>query len=309
MGKICYFCGKNDVIKKGLKNGKQRWHCKACGRYFLSRMRSKKDRIIELYIQGYYTARQLASLLEVSERTVFRALRGCSGRSSTGTVRKEIVAMMDTTYWGRNFGVVAIKDHFSGIVLWHKFIDRKEWVGDYVEGVQALEQQGFRILGVVSDGLKGLRDRLSAYPFQYCQFHQMQTVRLKLTANPKLKASRELLGLAGLLCHTDKESFVGLLNEWHAKWEGFLNERTADERGRTFYTHKNLRSAYNSIKRNMPWLWTFYDRPELGLPNTNNEMEALFSSVKDKLRLHRGLSVERRKVLIEELFSAHSPRR
>ena len=75
MGKICYFCGKNDVIKKGLKNGKQRWHCKACGRYFLFRMRSKKDRIIELYIQGNYTARQLASLLEVSERTVFRALQ------------------------------------------------------------------------------------------------------------------------------------------------------------------------------------------------------------------------------------------
>ena len=260
----------------------------------MSRMRSKKDRIIELYIQGYYTACQLASLLKVSERTVFRALRGCSGSSSTGTASKEIVA---------------VKDHFSGTVLWHKFIDRKERVGDYVEGVQALEQQGFRIIGVVSDGLKGLRDRLSAYPFQYCQFHQMQTVRHKLTSNPKLKASRELLGLAGLLCHTDKESFVGLLNEWHAKWEGFLNERTADERGRTFYTHKNLRSAYNSIKRNMPWLWTFYDRPELGLPNTNNEMEALFSSVKDKLRLHRGLSVERRKVLIEELFSAHSPHR
>ncbi len=62
-------------------------------------------------------------------------------------------------------------------------------------------------------------------------------------------------------------------------------------------------------QRNMPWLWTFYDRPELGLPNTNNEMEALFSSVKDKLRLHSGLSAERRKVLIEELFFAHSPRR
>ena len=31
-----------------------------------------------------------------------------------------------------------------------------------------------------------------------------------------------------------------------------------------------LRSAYFSVKLNMPLLWTFYDRPELGLPNTNN---------------------------------------
>lgn len=292
-----------------MENGVQRWRCKDCRRYFLGREKPSETDILGLYRNGKLGTKDIARLLGISRSTVCRALRNFRNETRARLPPKPVVAMMDATYRGWNFGVVAIKDHFSGTVLWHKFIDRKERVGDYVEGVQALEQQGFRIIGVVSDGLKGLRDRLSAYPFQYCQFHQMLTVRHKLTAHPKLSASRELLDLAGLLCHTDKESFMGLLNEWHAKWEGFLNERTADERGRTFYTHKNLRSAYNSLKRNTPWLWTFYDRPELGLPNTNNEMEALFSSVKDKLRLHRGLSVERRKVLIEELFFAHSPRR
>ena len=31
---------------------------------------------------------------------------------------------------------------------------------------------------------------------------------------------------------TDKESFVGALNEWHNKWEPFLNERTINEEKR-----------------------------------------------------------------------------
>ncbi len=56
---------------------------------------------------------------------------------------------------------------------------------------------------------------------------------------------------------------------------------------------KKLRSAYLSLKRNMPWLWTWYDYPELSIPNTNNGLESLNSDLKTKLALHRGLSKER----------------
>ena len=61
-----------------------------------------------------------------------------------------------------------------------------------------------------------------------------------------------------------------------------------------------LRSAYLSIKRNMPLLWTFYDRPETGLPNTNNALEGVFSDIKSKARVHRGISRDNRKKLLDE---------
>lgn len=64
--------------------------------------------------------------------------------------------MMDASYWGWNFGVVVIKDHISGEVLWHKFINRKERIDDYVEGINVLEKDGYEIICIVSDGLKGL---------------------------------------------------------------------------------------------------------------------------------------------------------
>lgn len=66
-----------------------------------------------------------------------------------------------------------------------------------------------------------------------------------------------------------------------------------------------LRSAYLSIKHNMPLLWAFYDNRELGLPNTNNGLEGIFSDLKTKLRVHSGIKKEQRKKLIDEYLMRH----
>ena len=95
--------------------------------------------MIELYSQGNLTVRQIATQLKVNERTIYRHLAKCDKATARNNAPGSVIAMMDTSYWGWNFGVVAIKDHISGEVLWHKFINRKERVDDYVEGVRALE--------------------------------------------------------------------------------------------------------------------------------------------------------------------------
>ena len=137
MGKICFFCGSNKVIKKGLKQGKQRWLCKTCGHIFTPSSRIKDSQVIELYSQGNLTVRQIATQLKVNERTIYRHLAKCDKATAQNNAPGPVIAMMDTSYWGWNFGVVVIKDHISGEVLWHKFINRKERVDDYVEGVRA----------------------------------------------------------------------------------------------------------------------------------------------------------------------------
>ena len=73
---------------------------------------------------------------------------------------------------------------------------------------------------------------------------------------------------------------------------------------KTYYAHKRLRSAYLSLKRNMPYLWTWYDHSEIGIPNTNNALEGTFTDLKTKLRNHAGLSKERRKRFIDEYLRA-----
>jgi len=268
-----------------------------------------KEEVNSAFSSGNLTVSDLAQKFCVSARTIHRNLSSAYEAELPEAIPRKVVVLMDTTYWGRKFGVVIMKDHICGGVLWYKFIDRKETISDYREGISYLESHGCEILGLVSDGLKGLREQFQQYKFQHCQFHQLMTVRTKLTLHPKLRASQELLAIAKLLCHTDKDSFLEALSAWHEKWRDFISERARGTDGKTHYVHKNTRSAYLSLKRNMPWLWTYYDYPELGLPNTNNEMEALNSDLKAKLNLHKGITKERRKVFIQDFLKAHSPNR
>ena len=67
------------------------------------------------------------------------------------------MVLIDATYWGRNFGVVIMKDSLSGDVPWFKFINRHERLEDYKQGISSLESLGYTIQGLVCDGFKGLR--------------------------------------------------------------------------------------------------------------------------------------------------------
>lgn len=210
---------------------------------------------------------------------------------------------MDTTYFGRDFGVMVFKSA-EGQHLYWKFV-QYETISGYVEGISYLESQGINIKGIVCDGRKGLFRALSEYPIQMCQFHQVAIVTRYITRKPKAQASIELKELVHLLTQTDKESFFGALDQWYAKWEGYVNERVVNpETGKSRYMHKRLRSAYKSLERNKQHLFTWYDNMELGLPTTNNQLEGTFTDLKNKLRNHNGLSRKRKEKFINGFLKA-----
>ena len=63
-----------------------------------------------------------------------------------------------------------------------------------------------------------------------------------------------------------------------------LNERTANEEtGSSHYTHKTLRSAYLSLKRNLDYLFTFEAYPVLGMCNTTNLLDGRFADFKAQI--------------------------
>lgn len=127
---------------------------------------------------------------------------------------KDVIVEMDATYWGRYFGIVAIKDAFRNKVLWYRFIRGRERVDDYVEGVDWLKSHRFRIWGIVCDGLKGLFEALRPIPVQMCQFHMVSIVRRYLTNKPDLEAARELLALVKTLARKDEATFMADLGQW-----------------------------------------------------------------------------------------------
>jgi len=211
---------------------------------------------------------------------------------------------MDTTYWGRGFGVMLFKDAYTKENLL-KYYVKYETNTQYIFGVNELKRAGFKVLAVVCDGRKGLLQSFPDIPVQMCQFHQVAIIRRYITKNPKLPASIELKAIVEMMKMTDKESFEGALKLWFLKWESFLNERTTNpETRKSYYTHKKLRSAYRSLNTNLKWLFTWYDYLELKIPNTTNAIDGHFSDLKNKLRNHNGLSKSRKIKFIDEFFKA-----
>jgi len=255
------------------------------------------------YVFGKQTIIQLSERYGISPSTVRRKLDTIRV-SRIISSSKSVVILTDTTYWGRNFGVIVFKDWRTKRILWRKFVCY-ETLADYKEGIDWLEKHNFKIEGVVCDGMRGMFQMLSQYRVQMCQYHQLRIVQRYLTRSPELPASIELLAIVNLLTKTDKESFIGSFEAWCERWDAFLKERTQDKRtGKSHYVHKRLRSAYLSLKRNMNYLWTWYEHMETGIPNTKNALEGMFSDLKTKLRNHAGLSKERRKKFIDEYFRA-----
>jgi len=90
--------------------------------------------------------KQLSQKYKLSVSTVQRKLSQI-GSTRVISSSKNVIVLMDTTYWGRRFGVVVMKDSRSGKILWRKFIFRKETLSDYCEGGAWLLENGFKIEG------------------------------------------------------------------------------------------------------------------------------------------------------------------
>lgn len=294
------------MIRNGRKNSKQLYKCKECGKQFLGGRRRNKVQVITDYVEGKQTLSQLAQRYRISERTIQRDLAGMRFVRKIAKV-KDVTIQLDTTYWGRNFGLMVIKDALRNKILWHKYV-RNETISQYMEGISWLKSNGFRIYGAVIDGMRGLAQALYPIPVQMCQFHQILITRRYLTQEPELEASIELLSLVKNITKMDKESFVGAFNDWSEKYQNVINERIRDKRIKRHtppYMRPKLRSAYLSLRRNMNLLWTFYDHPETGLPNTNNALEGVFSDIKSKVRAHRSISKDNRRKLLDEYIMRH----
>lgn len=167
----------------------------------------------------------------------------------------------------------------------------------------SIESRGFKLTAVVLDGRTGIPRVFSDIPVQICQFHQLQIVRRKLTLRPETEAGQTLLSIGFSISKKDEVTLGQELDDWFKKYGEFINERTYTiGTKRWMYTHRRVRSAYNSLKKNLPFLYTYQKYPALKIPNTTNSLDGYWSRVKNLLSAHRGKSKERIRKLATEIL-------
>jgi hypothetical protein len=254
-----------------------------------------------LYSSGKQTYSQLAERFCCSSKTIQRMLdkAAIANRKDFSCVA---IVILDTTYFGRGFGVMVFKNSLDGVVLYKQYV-RYETNALYLAGIAEIIRRGIDVQAIVCDGRQGLFGLFDDIPIQMCQFHQIQIVLRYLTRKPKTQAAIELKKVTLKLTKQTKTEFINSLNNWYLRWNDYLNERSkSPTTNKTSYTHKRLRSAYLSLKKHLPHLFVFEDYPDLQIPNTTNALDGQFANLKNKLRNHNGLDKTRKIKFIDEFF-------
>jgi hypothetical protein len=195
------------------------------------------------------------------------------------------------------------KDYYTGKTLERLYL-KSETINSFITLVEKIKQR-YEIKAIVVDGRKGILNAYPKIPTQMCQFHQIQIINRYLTRKSKLEASKELRKITLTLTTIKKELFIKLIEKWYQKWETLLKEKTINQNTKKwFYTHKKLRSAYRSLKTNLPYLFTYQEKQNrhLKIPNTTNLLDGFFSHLKNALRVHRGLNIKRKIKIIETII-------
>lgn len=218
--------------------------------------------------------------------------------------KKELVLGIDATYF-RDFVVTVLRSIVDKINPYWRFTE-KETVEGYLKGIEVLEAKGHKIKAVVCDNFSGLTKALEKRGIlvQTCQWHVMKAIQRKTTLRPKTQAGKELLGIAKRMTKVNKAEFTEEWIRWERKWEKYLSEKSVNiQTGEVGYTHERLRSARRMLRQVYPNLFVYEDYEGFNIPRTNNSIEGIFSYLKGKVKIHRGLKRERKQKLIEQVLS------
>ena len=211
---------------------------------------------------------------------------------------------LDGVYFGQSVCYIVLRaqrgKHGQNIY----FRQCSETVAHVRECIEETDSRGYTYKSFTIDGrpgiIKMLEQNYPGIPIQYCQFHQKKTIRKYLTKEPKTEFGQALLKFLRPITQYTKEEFKVGLEALETRYKAFLEERNENNR----YKHKRLRSAFRSLKRNMPYLFT-YREPEyihLNIPNTTNTCEGYFTHLKSRVHAHPGLTLPRKQKLVNRLL-------
>ncbi len=289
--------------KNGRRRGLQRYKCQKCGLQFQNKERPSKERrkLWHQYVWGKQTLKQLSVTFKKCVPVIQKELDAYALEKDEVTPQP-LVLLADVTFFGRGYGVLVFRSPlFKQNIYWKEIT--QETPAIYREARKELEDNGFTITGIVLDGKRGVREVFSDIPVQMCQFHQTAILKRYLTSRPKTEAGQELRAIGLALIILTEQDFEIVLKEWHERWKDFIKEKTIAPDGKHWnYTHRRMRSAYRSLKTNMPFLFTYQKYPELKMPNTTNSIDGFFGKTKMLLQVHRGLTQERRYKIIQEIL-------
>jgi hypothetical protein len=286
---ICPVCGDICVRNGKNKSGSQRWLCKSCDLTFTQKIESSSWQLKMFldWLFGKGTQKEMPG-------------EGRSFRRKTSQFwnlwplppkidGKRDVLYVDGIYLGRKACILICCDD-EHVLGW--YLCKYEHSG----GMEGANVEDSITLGC------GIRRWIKRYT----------------TTRPNTPAGVELYMLAKDLftikSKDNAENWVDRFIAWTKKYNRFLSQMTYDEGGNGRPTHERLLKAQKSIMRLLRegTMFTYLDENLLDelekIPSTNNRIEGgVNAGLREMLRNHRGLSIERRIKAVFWWCYMHSP--
>ena len=301
----CPHCCSFLTIKNGRKQGKTRFYCKDCFRYFT---RSRPDvtdnnRMVwfRQWVEYGHTIEYISRRSGYSIRTLKNYFYDYLKAYPTWHIRptQKVNLMIDGTFFANKVCLVLYQDHNVKVTQFYRLTDN-EWLEEIAEDLINLIALGIRIESVACDGaasiIKAVRRCVADAIVQRCTVHVQRECLTWLTRNPKSAAGWELRRIVCRLnTITDREQWgywVVDLVRWEERHKEYLNQKTVpdDDPRRAWFTHKMVRKSFVHIRRALPDMFHYLDNPDI--PKSTNALESFFGHLKTNLRQHRGLSNE-----------------
>lgn len=310
----CSICGGKCGRYGKTKAGSQRWFCNKCKIAFTSKV-DNEAKTLNIFLDWLFGKE--TQMVMPGEGRTFR--RKTSKFWDIWPMPPKIeeprdVLFLDGIYLGRKACILICCDE-NNVLGW--YLCRYEHANAWMNLMKRIAEPRM----VVSDGGTGFNKALrKVWPnakHQRCIFHVFCQVKRYTTSRPNTMAGVELYKLAKELFEIRNNEqanewvmrFVG----WTNRYQKFLSEMTVDERGNKRPTHERLlkaeRSLLRLIKENT--MFTYLNEEltaEFKAPSTNNRIEGgINSRLREMLRNHRGLSIERRIKAVYWWCYMHSP--
>ena len=256
----------------------------------------------EEYSKNKQTYRDLEKRYKIGRKTIRKSFD--NHQKVTGELiipDRPVPLVMDAFFFSRSIGCLVFRAQGKNL-YWLEIQGEK--ICYYRQGLEILIASDAYFSSFTIDGRRGVMQLLLELfpltPIQFCQFHQELIVTRYISRKSKLEAGKEIYQLTRSLTRTTRNEFTDKLTEWKLKWDEFLHEKSLDQSKRGWhYTHERLWSAYRSILTNLPYLFTYLDHPALSIPNTTNSCDGYFAHLKQRIKIHRGITHDRRKQMLD----------
>lgn len=120
--KRCVACGSSVTVKNGTRKGVQLYRCKDCGYQFRAGIRVGEKELWQAYQHDKQTIEGLSRRYKTSASTVKRMMRGIRLEWEQPPLSGGGYVHLDTTYWGRSFGMLLALDSGTGKPLYKPFV-------------------------------------------------------------------------------------------------------------------------------------------------------------------------------------------